>query len=275
MNRKKLTALIMVLALALTTLVGGTLAYFTDTDAATNVFVMGNVEIDLIEDYDQHSNLQPGLNINKDVWVKNTGSNDAYVRIHLAIPAELDDGNPEFNASRNFLHWNFTNESVADGQWSWIPEYTTGVGYKGNGAGNWNFYETDITLVEDNPNTPDVDESVVKLYNVYVATYRTALGSGKTTETTALDKVYVDKSVNAIATKAKDENGADVVVSYTYFDNKGNEFTYTVEEANKIQILVVAEGTQTATFANAYDALNTAFGAPTTASNPWNNYGKS
>ena len=49
MNRKKLVALIMVLALAFTTLVGGTLAYFTDTDDATNVFTSGNVDIDLTE----------------------------------------------------------------------------------------------------------------------------------------------------------------------------------------------------------------------------------
>ena len=46
MNRKKLTALIMVLALALTTLVGGTLAYFTDTDDAVNTMTLGNVHIE-------------------------------------------------------------------------------------------------------------------------------------------------------------------------------------------------------------------------------------
>ena len=46
MNRKKLVALIMVLALAFTTLVGGTLAYFTDTDDAVNTMTLGNVHID-------------------------------------------------------------------------------------------------------------------------------------------------------------------------------------------------------------------------------------
>ena len=67
----------------------------------------------------------------------------------------------------------------------------------------------------------------------------------------------------------KDENGEDVVASYTYFDNKGNSFTLTAEEAHNIQIKIIAEGAQTATFENAYDALNTAFGVPGTY-NPWN-----
>lgn len=260
----------MVLALAFTSLVGGTLAYFMDDDEEANVFTMGNVEIDLQEDFDpDNANLQPGVNINKDVRVQNTGSNEAYVRVHIAIPTEMDDGNPNFDASRNFLHFNFDKNSVVFGQWSWLPEYSTGTGYKGNGAGNWNFYVTDITEVEDNPETTDVDETVKKPYNVYVVTYRSALGPGEITGTDAITNVYLDKSVNATATKVKDENGEDVVASYTYFDNKGNSFTLTAEEAKNIQIKVIAEGAQTATFENAYDALNTAFGVPGTY-NPWN-----
>ena len=47
--KKKILALCLVVALAATAVIGGTLAYFTDTDAETNVFVVGNVDIDLIE----------------------------------------------------------------------------------------------------------------------------------------------------------------------------------------------------------------------------------
>ena len=250
MSKKKIIMMALSIMMVAILAVGGTLAYFTSEDTADNVFTMGNVEIDLQEDFEQNSNLQPGLDINKDVRVQNTGTNDAYVRIHLAIPAIMDDGDPSFNASQNFLHWNFATESVADGQWSWIPEYTEGTGYKGNGAGNWNFYTQEIDGVD---------------YNVYVATYRTALKSGETTATDAITNVYLDTSVNAVANK--DEDGK--VVSYTYTDNKGNEFTLTTEEAKNITIKVWAEGTQTATFENAYDALNAAFGVPGSY-NPWN-----
>ncbi len=45
---KKALSVALLGALALTA-VGGTLAYFTDTDAETNTFTIGNVEIDLIE----------------------------------------------------------------------------------------------------------------------------------------------------------------------------------------------------------------------------------
>lgn len=250
MNKRKIMVMALALCMVAILAVGGTLAYFTSEDSADNVFTMGNVEIDLQEDFEQNSNLQPGLDINKDVRVQNTGTNDAYVRVHLAIPAIMDDGDPSFNASQNFLHWNFASESVADGQWSWIPEYTEGTGYKGNGAGNWNFYTQKIDGVD---------------YNVYVATYRTALKSGETTATDAITKVYLDTSVNAVANK--DEEGE--VISYTYTDNKGNKFTLTTEEAQNITIKVWAEGTQTATFKNAYDALNAAFGVPGSY-NPWN-----
>ena len=39
--KKKILALCLVVALAVTAVVGGTLAYFTDTDEAENVFTTG------------------------------------------------------------------------------------------------------------------------------------------------------------------------------------------------------------------------------------------
>ena len=47
--KKKILAMCLVVAMLAIAIVGGTLAYFTDTDAETNVFVVGNVDIDLIE----------------------------------------------------------------------------------------------------------------------------------------------------------------------------------------------------------------------------------
>ena len=245
--KKKILSLCLVVALAATAVIGGTLAYFTDTDNATNVMTMGNVEIDLEETYEQNSTLVPGLDINKDVWVENEGTEEAYVRVHMAFPANMDDGDPNFNASKNFLHWNFEAASYADGKWSFLPEYSTGNGYKGNGAGNWNFYTDTIGGVD---------------YNIYVATYRTALAVGGKTEN-ALDKIYLDATVDGV-TNADD--------SVTYKDTKGNKITLTSEQLKNIQILVYAEGTQIDTFENAYDALNTAFGTPGSVGyvSPWN-----
>ena len=47
--KKKLTAIFLCVALAAIAVVGASLAYFTDTDSATNTFTVGNVKIDLIE----------------------------------------------------------------------------------------------------------------------------------------------------------------------------------------------------------------------------------
>lgn len=47
--KKKILALCVVISLAAVAIIGGTLAYFTDTDEATNTFTVGSVSIDLIE----------------------------------------------------------------------------------------------------------------------------------------------------------------------------------------------------------------------------------
>lgn len=246
-NKNKVLAIAAVLGLGALTIGGGSLAYFTDkTEVADNVFTFGNVDIDLIEYFDPDTAvLLPGVDVNKDVYVENTGESDAYTRVHIAIPASADDGDPSFNASHNFLHFNFTMDSVAAGQWSWIPRYTDGTGYLGNGSGNWNFYTTTINSTE---------------YNVYVVTYRTKLAAGERTATQALDKVYLDRSV-VTETVTDETTGKTRTV---YKDNKGNTY-----DGDNLDILVVAEAAQADGFDDAYAALNTAFGVPGTY-NPFN-----
>lgn len=112
--KKKIVALCLVLALALTAIGGATLAYFTDTDTETNTFTVGNVKIDLVEDFKQNSVLLPGSktenNIKKAVWVENKGANDAYMWIEVWVPAALDDGDdnsPQAPGLGNSLHFNY------------------------------------------------------------------------------------------------------------------------------------------------------------------------
>ena len=118
--KKKILVLCLVVALAATAIIGGTLAYFTDTDEETNTFTAGGVEIDLIEqqvnedgtaleEFEQDQVLMPIVGsaqgekddfgqpvaanyIDKIVTIKNTGKSDAYVRAYFAIPSALDDG---------------------------------------------------------------------------------------------------------------------------------------------------------------------------------------
>lgn len=254
-NKKRLIALVMILALACTSMIGGTLAYFSDDDAEVNTFTMGNVKIDLIEEFDEeNAELLPGKDITKAVTVKNDGHNDAYVRVHIAIPANVDDGDPSFAAVNNFLHFNFDWDSVAEGQWTWFetdtPEsvpYEKYPGYPATGNAEWNFYQETIDEV---------------LYNVYVVTYETALKAGEETSTAAINNVYLDASVD---NEFVEENGE--VTSIIYTDTRGNEIVLDTEDVtaaipDAFKIIVVAEGAQTEGFDTAIEALNTAFGIP-------------
>ena len=115
MSKKKIISLCLVVCL-LATAIGGTLAYFTDTEAVKNVMTMGNVDIEQIErerspagglqPYTQNQTLLPmggydweEVTVNGDsisvladgldkiVTVKNNGNSDAYVRTIVALEA--------------------------------------------------------------------------------------------------------------------------------------------------------------------------------------------
>lgn len=237
--KKKILAMCLCVAMLAIAIVGGTLAYFTDTDAETNVFTTGNVAIDLIEKFDaENAKLMPGIDIQKEVTVQNTGSESAYVRVHVAFPAILDNGTPELAAYKNTLHWNFTKESVQEGQWSQLQnkdQVGPNANYP-NWPGNGGTYNTYTTEVDGIP------------YNVYVITYETALAAGATTETPAINKVYLDAAVT------------------------NEQMTGIIDELSEIKVLVFAEGGQEAGFTDAYTALNTQFGDPMAEGyvSPWN-----
>jgi len=165
MKKALMMVLSLVLVVALT--IGGTLAYLTDRDSKTNVFTVGDVRIELNEDFDQGATLVPGVNIEKEATVKNVGKNDAWVWVKIAIPAALDND----DASKNVIHFNFTKESVASGLWNWQDD-----------AGAWMIAE-------------DVDIDNV-LYNVYTVKYDTALKPNEETSEPVMYKVYMDYHID-------------------------------------------------------------------------------
>lgn len=119
--KKKIVAFMLVISMLAIALIGGTLAYFTDTEAAKNVMTVGNVDIEQIEQercptgglqpYTQGQILLPmggqpawaeeTVTVNGDtfkvfasenaldkiVTVKNNGNSDAYVRTIVALEA--------------------------------------------------------------------------------------------------------------------------------------------------------------------------------------------
>ena len=199
MSKRKILALASAVCMVAILAIGGTLAYFTSTDKETNTFTVGGVTIDLIEQqrgekdgektlvpFEDEKVLMPIVGsaqgeqevvggvklptaknyVDKIISIKNTGKSEAYVRVFVAVPTALQNGQTP-NAPRfDVLHWNFNGDSCADGQW------------------------TDEIVVA-NPTVIDGVE-----YKIYSRTYTTALKPGDTTRTPAYIGFYLDKTVD-------------------------------------------------------------------------------
>lgn len=108
MNKRKLMMLAVAVCMVAILAIGGTLAYFTDTESAQNVFTIGGVDVTLFEskvraeddekgfpgyvddDGDEqtvkentYAGLVPGSSICKDPTVTNVGETDAYIRVSI------------------------------------------------------------------------------------------------------------------------------------------------------------------------------------------------
>ena len=195
--KKKITAIFLCVALAVVAIGGATLAYFTDTDEANNTFTAGGVKIALIEQqrnadgtaleaFENDKVLMPIVGsaqgeqeivdgvklptaenyVDKIMTIKNTGVSDAYVRIFVAVPTALQNGQTPNAPRYDVLHWNFNGDSCAEGQW------------------------TDEIVVA-NPTVIDGVE-----YKIYSRTYTTALKANEATATPAYIGFYLDKTVD-------------------------------------------------------------------------------
>ena len=155
--KKKIVAITLCVAMLAVMLVSGSLAYFTDTDEATNVMAVGSVSISQIElerkengefqAFTQNKPIVPAVGpiewadeaitvgggkqqvfssdlknvIDKFVYVQNTGKSDAYVRTIVALEA------PGYDA-KNLIHVN-VNDTNGVKTTSWAAVEIGGVEY--------------------------------------------------------------------------------------------------------------------------------------------------
>ena len=255
MKKKNLILTLTAVMLAFAIGVGGTIAYFTSTDAANNTFTAGGVAIKLIEQerdgkgglqtFTQDQTLMPIVGsaqgdkdalgqpvaknyIDKIVTIENTGKSDAYVRAYFAIPSALDDGYDSFNAGANILHFNFGNKDGATTygvQWNWKHD------------NKWNYFETTIG---------EGDNAVA--YNVYYADYYQALPAKATTEQ-FISGIYLDSNVDM------DKNGNYIDTRDTHKDLDLSILKGTISCPVKV-VAVQTEG-----FNSVDAAVTAAFGA--------------
>lgn len=227
--KKKIIVLAIVACLALTAIAGASLAYFTDTEEAENVFTSGKVDITLNEVFDEETaQLIPGVDIEKDVTITlSEDSVESYVWYTYAIPSALDNDDASKNivhvnhAGRNWLAYRENSKYWAEGQTEATPEDQCWIVD----------YEVKKNVVIDQVE-----------YNVYTALYNGTLEAGEET-TVGMTKVYCDTKVD--------------------YDNATGKYTLYGEDIgfdlNNVKIIVTAYAIQAATFEDveaAYAAYN-------------------
>ena len=133
-SKKQLLRTLMACGLVVSVAAGGTVAYLTDAETATNTFTVGKVKIDLEEpgypgnNSDDVKNIIPNQEIVKDPQIENTGNNDALVFLRVEVPqetfTELDADN---NVGEKNLQDLFKLKNVSD-QWELLrTETATGA----------------------------------------------------------------------------------------------------------------------------------------------------
>lgn len=246
-NKKKILALCLVMALGATLMVGGTLAWFSDTDEVTNTFTVGSVEIEQNETnkdgsvFTQDQQLLPVVEngktdptefanfIHKIVTVKNTGKNDAFVQTFIAVPAALDNG---------LLH---LDVELVSGGWEAV-----------NGG------QPVGTTTYDSDNDPLTDNNLTM--NIYQYRYAVALEDGVTSPV-LLNGVYIDKAADMDVVN-RDASGN---ATEAYFIWNGSEIReYDVAKIEQLPVLVASQAVQAQGFNSASEALTNAF-----PNHPW------
>ena len=250
---KKIITIVLVAVLVAAISIGATLAYLTDRDSEVNTFTIGDVTIDLKEDFEQGATLIPGVNIEKKPTITNTGKNDAWVWLTFAIPAALDVNTPGSvsGSNDNVIHWNFkaattegyvteerVQKAIAEG---FLPDDTLTADYILENKMYWDV----LSSLGEGENVFQQEIEGV-LYNVYVLKYNKALTPGETTLPN-IEKVYMDTNVDI------DPNGD------WYFVENGvaTKLDWNTNEDGAPKIYVSAYAIQTDGFANvdeAYDA---------------------
>ena len=246
--KKKLIALCLVICLAAVAAIGGTLAYFTDTEQATNTMVIGNVEINIEEhvkaknadgeyEYepfvDDEFTLYPvasdtvfedlNAHYNKVVRTFNTSpsGNDAYIRTIILIEkndALTDAFEGEGDCCVPGLHFGYFNGEKS----------TTVDGKTSHGV------TTD--LLENTVTVDGEDYWVI----VCTAMDEKAIPVGEALH--SLNMVWMDKNITS-----------EQIAGWQTKDNDGNITD------NKVSILVYSQGIQSydLTHAEAMEALGT------------------
>lgn len=223
--KKKILSLALVIALV-AIMVSGTLAYFTAEDEVTNTFTVGSVKIEIYENGEATEEdtipfgpLTPVVNeedpsadesyFDKVVNVKNTGLNDAYIRVYIAVPSQLIHTYLRLDLNTEGWSGPVASEAVVDGVTYDVLayDYTAAVA-PGASTGDLLkgvYLASDVDLAEDENGNLEF----VRRYNGEIVDY-----SGFIAHTLNADGTYTSNTVNVlVASQAIQAQGFDDAAS--------------------------------------------------------------
>lgn len=247
---KKLVALVLVAVLAITSVVGGTLAYFKDADKDVNVMTAGNIKIVQNETDRDGAAYEDGQALLPAVYFDEDGKpyNPTYTwEGPKSAPNGGEgkftgpDGN-DMSMYTNSLN-NEIDKVISVTNKGNLPAYVRTIILMENLGRD---AEHDIVeMVHINRNTNGITEEWMPmradiggvLYSVGVYTYAAPLDAGKTSAP-SLKQIWLDPSA-------------------------GNDWYDMLGQDNKMSIIAISQAAQTTGFKDAAEALNTAFGEVT------------
>lgn len=156
---------------------GGTLAYLTDAETATDTFTVGQVAIDLVETaYDaaakagENKKMVPNQEVAMDPVVENTGINDAITFLKVSVPVKNvtqvdDNGDKSAPANHELVFFKDSADKITD--------------HANNFDANW------VQLADKEEGTDHAGDT-----RTYVFGYKKALAKDEST-TALFDKVQV------------------------------------------------------------------------------------
>lgn len=222
--------------------VGSTLAWFMDTDSVSNVFTIGSIKIKLEEnfnnmDLNRAEILMPIVNVDKpredvnyvekNAFIRNVGTNTAYVRMFIAVPRALDDAGA--------LHLDDSDAVAAD----WIKTRMT-----------------ETVVISDSVLTCE--------YNVYKYVYKYELKPEKLTEMPYTSETITGAYLDHLVDLWETEEGIRFAI-YDRAAGGEPQIIAGYDATVPIPIYAVAQGVQVTGFENAGEipavtALDKAFG---------------
>ena len=213
--RRKVALTAAAVAMVGTLAVGGTLAWFTDTETATNVITTGNVDIAWYEkggtedfekmdgnglQFGDETPVTPGAKLTKEAKIKNEGKNSAYIRAKITVANNVED----------IVEFELANDEWVDGE----DGYYYYKGIVAPGAETSLLIDSLTISANAGNEKTNIEEASVKLVAEAIQSDNIVLSDGEPANITNVDDlkaVFADKTIVDYETEDAVEEVEEVI----------------------------------------------------------------